>query len=293
LDPVPNLYNIDKLEGTNVTYQEKFNFLMSRLANVYNSGEESPNFWLCDFSDDFVIIYDYQKEGYYKIGYSLEENENAVEVTFDLDGMVEQIPSFKDAAKSFVTIGEDQKNIEELFAMYNEVCGDISNLQEAYDKLEAEFNTYKEAAEAKVYSVMIDDVEYNVETLNEKYIADMAAKAAELEQMAARLAEQEQLCDSVKADLCNLQAQVEQDKKDKLCGDGIALAEEEDELDDDDKEEIKEKCKAYAYTSLQEVEDDIARALYQKKKNNRSKTFKTNVPRKTINDDAKSIFDKI
>lgn len=291
-DQKSDLYNIDTLEGTNVTYQEKFNFLMSRLAKEYPC-EDEPCFWLCDFSEDFVIIHDYKEEKYYKIGYALEENEGVVEVTFDLEGKVEQIPSFKDAVKSFVTIGEEEKNIEELFAMYNDVCKDINDLQAAYEALETEFNTYKEAAEAKVYSVTIDEVEYDVTALNDKYNADMAAKATELEEMAARLAEQEQLCDSVKADLCNLQAKVEQDEKDKLCGDGIALAEEEDELDDDDKEEIKEKCKAYSYKSLQEVEDDIARALYQKKKNNRSKNFKQNVPRNKINDDAKSIFDKI
>jgi hypothetical protein len=89
---------------------------------------------------------------------------------------------------------------------------------------------------------------------------------------------------------------MEKDAADKLCGDGMALVDEEDELDDDDKEEIKNKCCQHSYASLSEVEDDIARALYQKKKNNRSKSFKAGLNTGTpkADDDANiSVFDKL
>jgi hypothetical protein len=177
--------------------------------------------------------------------------------------------------------------------MYTESCEALKAEKDVCAQVKADFEAYKEEVAGRVYTITIDEKEYNVNELNDKYVAELAEKDASIAQLSADLEEQKNLCDGVKADLCNLQAQVEKAEQDKLCGDGIALADEEDDLDEDDKKCIKEKCQAHEYKSLQEVEDDIARALYQKKKNNRSKTFKTNVPRTQINDDAKSIFDKI
>ena len=55
------------------------------------------------------------------------------------------------------------------------------------------------------------------------------------------------------------------------------MDEEEDEIDKDDKKNIKEKCKKFEYSSTEEIENDIAKMLYQQKKNNRQKNFKSNV----------------
>lgn len=83
--------------------------------------------------------------------------------------------------------------------------------------------------------------------------------------------------DSTSAAFEALKEQVAQAEAEKLCASGIALAEEEEDLDKDDKDQIITNCKNGVYASIEEVESDIAKALYNKKKNNRAKNFKSNI----------------
>lgn len=275
-----------KMEVRHMTYGEKLAFLTSKLAEVLGD-DDHCRFWMCDFSDEFVIVNDYEAGKYFKIPYAVNTNEDSIDVSFDLEGKVEQVPTFKDAAREFIAIGEEQKNIDEIYEMYTQSV-------ENYNTLNEEFNSYKSEAESKVYSIEIDGVEYNVESLNEKFIADMAAKQEECDTKAEECKNACEERDAAKDELCDLKAKVAEAEADKLCGDGMALADEEDELDDDDRDAIKEKCSKHEYSSISEVEDDIARALYQKKKNNRSKNFKSGIPTPAkVDDDAISVFDKI
>ena len=262
-----------------MTYMEKLTLLDGKLKEVYGEGEDRCcGYYICDFSDDFVIVHDYEEGKYFKIPFSLVTDEDKMEITFDLEGKIEQIPTYKDIARESVKINDEDKNIDEVFALYTEAQNTISELN------------------SKVYSIVIDEVEYNVESLKEKYDADMAAKDEECKQAKEECEGALEECKNAKEELCNLKAEIEKDAADKLCGDGMALVDEEDELDDDDKEEIKEKCSSHSYASLSEVEDDIARALYQKRKNNRSNKFKAgiNTGSPKADDDANvSVFDKL
>lgn len=281
-----DIENFEQMEGKPMTYQEKLTLLEGKLSEVYRADDdECRGFYICDFSDDFVIIRDYKEGKYFKIPFALDVNEDTMEITFDFENMIEQVPAFKDIPREFVMVNDESKNIDEVFEMYN--------------ASRAELDEFK----AKVYSITIDETEYTVESLKEKYDADMAAKdelfAAKDEECKNAVEECKNAveeCKNAKEELCNLKAEMEKDAADKLCGDGMALVDEEDELDDDDKEEIKNKCSQHSYASLSEVEDDIARALYQKKKNNRSKSFKAGLNTSTpkADDDANiSVFDKL
>ena len=261
-----------------MTYQERLTLLEGELKEVYKSDEEGGccGFYICDFSDDFVIIHDYAKGKYFKIPFELRTDEDTMEITFDFENMIEQMPTYKDVPS--VKIDEEDKNIDEVFDMYNSVRNELDEFK------------------SKVYSISIDEVEYNVETLKEKYDADIAAKDEECKNAKEECDNALEECKNAKEELCNLKAEIEKDAADKLCGEGMALVEAEDELDDDDKDEIKDKCCRNCYSNIAEVEDDIARALYQKKKNNRSKNFKAgiNTSSNKQDDDANvSVFDKL
>lgn len=274
-----DMKNSEQMEGKRMTYQEKLTLLDGALKDVYGEGEERCcGYYICDFSDDFVIVHDYEEGKYFKIPFSLTIDEDKMEITFDLEGKIEQLPTYKDIVRESVKIDDQDKNIDEVFALYTEAQNTISELN------------------SKVYSIVIDEVEYNVESLKEKYDADMAAKEEECKNAKEECEGALEECKNAKEELCNLKAEMEKDAADKLCGEGMALVDDEDELDDDDKEEIKEKCSKHSYASLSEVEDDIARALYQKKKNNRSKSFKAgiNTGKPKADDDANiSVFDKL
>lgn len=287
LEDFSNLY-INTQEDKTMTYAEKLAFLTGKLSEVYPKRDGCcDEFYICDFSDDFVIIRDYRENKYFKINYEIITNEGVAEVTFDLEGRIEQVPSFKDFGREFVSIGEENKNIDELFDMYNTVVGELENTQN-------DFANFKAEQANKVFTVCIDGVEYDVKALEEKYNADLAEKQEQIDSNQLALNDMQAQYNAISEQFETLKAKVARDEADKLCGDGIALAESEEDLDDDDKKDICAKCTANKYTSLNEVEDDIARALYRKKKMHRSKNFKSAIYNNhNASTGSESIFDKL
>ena len=103
----------------------------------------------------------------------------------------------------------------------------------------------------------------------------MAQKDADYSDLNAKFEE-------VNGELESIKEQVKLAAEEKLCDDGCKMIDEEDELDDDDKEEMKKACKNKEYSSIEAVEDDIAKRLYAKKKSNRQKNFKSNIDNSTV-----------
>ena len=237
-----------------MTYAEKRELLEKAL----NLSDENKCFYVVDFSDDFVIINDCEENKFFKISYIMEvenhEEKDTVKYAFDFDSKQEVEPSWKIAKevdliqKSFVSVDGEDFDIDQLLQKYTELkekCENSDNDEEKQRciELEEKFNNLSED-----YSKLSEDYE----TLNGQF-TEISTKYADLTK------------------------EVELAEKERICNLGISMAEEEDELDTDDKKNIKEKCKKFEYSSTEEIENDIAKMLYQQKKNNRQKNFKSNV----------------
>ena len=242
------------LEEKKMTYAEKRELLEKALK----LSDENKCFYVVDFSDDFVIINDCEENKFFKISYIMEvenhEEKDTVKYAFDFDSKQEVEPSWKIAKevdliqKSFVSVDGEDFDIDQLLQKYTELkekCENSDNDEDKqrYIELEEKFNNLSED-----YSKLSEDYE----TLNGQF-TEISTKYADLTK------------------------EVELAEKERICNLGISMAEEEDELDTDDKKNIKEKCKKFEYSSTEEIENDIAKMLYQQKKNNRQKNFKSNV----------------
>lgn len=294
-----DLYIQKNAEVRKMTYQEKRDFLNSKLVEA--AGDDK---YIClDFSDDFVICYSCEENKYYKVMYAIEENEDATAINFDFENKTEQIPSYKDMPKQFVQVGDEEKTIDELFSMYTEAVENLNGLNEKYATLEGEFEDYKKENETKVYSIVIDDVEYNVDTLNAKYTEDIAQKNSEIEELNQKYSDISTECDGLKTECDNLKTecdglktQIENDKKDALCGQLCDMIDDEDDLDEEEKDDLKAKCKAYEFASMEDGVSAIALAVYQKKQATKTRNFKSNAQKaiqNNANDVDKNIFDAL
>ena len=67
-----------------------------------------------------------------------------------------------------------------------------------------------------------------------------------------------------------------------------------EDIEDEDREDIKEKCKNNQYSSINEVEDAIAKAVYKLHKNRKqANSFKSNIVISTPNKSGKDVFGRL
>lgn len=267
--------NID-LGGNRVTYREKMELLTQFLKEQYScDGDENEcGFWLCDFSDEFVIIRDYSVGKFFKIFYSISEDNTVI---FDIESKVEQIEAFVDApAEKVIEINGENKTFSEVVEMYQDVLSKFTDSSEQLTIITEQFNNYKGEYESKKYAVTIDDTEYDIDGICVKYQSELLNKDERIADLNQRLIDVNEQFKLKSEELSTLKDQIRLAEEEKLCKDGKAMVDEEDELDDDDKEDMKKRCDNKQYSSLKDVEDDIAKRLYAKKKNNRQKTFQSN-----------------
>lgn len=269
------LYDNNDLGGNTVTYREKMELLTCAFKEVFHCECEDEcecGFWICDFSDDFIIYRDYHDCKFYKVSY--EMNDDAI--SFDFDGKIEQIEAFIDKPeRETVEVKGEKKFIDEVAEMYADVEGQLADSVEKFATLEKEFEDFKAEYSEKKFTVTIDEVDYDIDGVCEKYNAELAQKDSEYTDLNAKFEE-------VNGELESIKEQVKLAAEEKLCDDGCKMIDEEDDLDDDDKEEMKKACKNNEYSSIEAVEDDIAKRLYAKKKNNRQKNFKSNIGNSTV-----------
>jgi hypothetical protein len=268
------LYDNNNLGGNTVTYREKMELLSKAFAEIFKPESEDCEcgFWICDFSDDFIIYRDYNECKYYKVSYEI--NEDAI--AFDYDNKIEQIETFIDKPeREVVEIKGEKKFIDEVAEMYADVDNQLAESVEKFATLEREFEDFKTEYADKKFTVTIDEVEYDIDGVCEKYAAELAQKDADYSDLNVKFEE-------VNNELSDVKKQIILAAEEKLCDDGCKMIDEEDELDDDDKEEMKKACKNNEYSSIEAVEDDIAKRLYAKKKSNRQKNFKSNIGGSTV-----------
>ena len=88
-------------EVKNVTYSEKMEFLRSALEEVYCKSEDDECcgcFYICDATDEYVIIRDYCEDKYFKINYEI----NTIEATETEDEKTEIKFNLSDTQKKLV-----------------------------------------------------------------------------------------------------------------------------------------------------------------------------------------------
>ena len=263
------LYDNTNMGGNTVTYREKMELLTKSFAEIFSTEEDERDcgFWICDFSDDFIIYRDYKEGKFYKVTY--EMNETAI--TFDFDNKIEQVEAFIDKPeRESVEINGVQKFIEEVAEMYADIEVQFADSVSKFTDLEKEFNDLKAEYAEKKFSVVIEEVEYDIDGVCAKYTAEIEAK----DQAYAELDEK---FNEVSNELADVKENARLAAEKQLCKDGCQMIDEEDELDEEDKKEMKEVCEANKYSSIIEIEDEIARRLYAKKKSNRQKSFKSNI----------------
>ena len=267
------LYDNNDLGGNTVTYREKMELLSGALKEAFCSEDECEcDFWICDFSDDFIIYRDYNECKYYKVSYEMNDNT----IAFDLENKVEQIEAFIDKPeRETVEVKGEKKFINEVAEMYADAEVQLADYVEKYATLEQEFENFKTEYADKKFAITIDEVEYDIDGVFEKYSAELAQKDADYSDLTVKFEE-------ISNELNDMKEQVKLAAEQKLCDDGCKMIDEEDELDDDDKKEMKKACKNNEYSSIEAVEDDIAKRLYAKKKSNRQKNFKSNIGSSTV-----------
>lgn len=267
------LYDNINLGGNTVTYREKMELLSNAFKKAFGDEDECEcGFWICDFSDDFIIYRDYHECKYYKVSYEMNDDT----ISFDMENKVEQIETFVDKPeRETVEIKGEKKFIDEVAEMYADVEGQLADSIEKYAIIEKEFEEFKAEYADKKFSITIDDVDYDIDGVCEKYTAELAQKDTDYSELNTKFEE-------VSGELENIKEQVKLAAEEKLCDDGCKMIDEEDDLDDDDKEEMKKACKNKEYSSIEAVEDDIAKRLYAKKKSNRQKNFKSNIGNSTV-----------
>lgn len=267
------LYDNIILGGNTVTYREKMELLSNAFREAFGSTDECDcGFWICDFSDDFIIYRDYNECKYYKVSYEM----NDTAIAFDIDNKVEQIETFIDKpARETIEVKGEKKFIDEVAEMYAETEEKLAESTEKFATLEKEFEDLKAEYADKKFTVTIDEVEYDIDGVCDKYTAELAQKDADYTDLNAKFEE-------ISGELESVKEQVRLAEEEKLCNDGCKMIDEEDDLDDDDKTEMKKACKNNEYSSIEAVEDDIAKRLYAKKKSNRQKNFKSNIGTSTV-----------
>ena len=269
------LYDNNDLGGNTVTYREKMELLSNAFKEIYTcecEGECDCGFWICDFSDDFIIYRDYHDCKFYKV--SFEMNDTAI--SFDIENKIEQIETFIDKPeRESIEIKGEKKFIDEVAEMYADAEQQLTDSAEKFATLEKEFEDFKTEYADKKFAVTIDEVEYDIDGVCEKYTTELNQKDADYSELNTKFEEVSNELESVKE-------QIKLAAEEKLCNDGCKMIDEEDELDDDDKEEMKKACKNKEYSSIEAVEDDIAKRLYAKKKSNRQKNFKSNIGSSTV-----------
>lgn len=270
------LYNNVDLEGKKVTYREKMELLTQSLTEVYADVDNDCDcgFWICDFSDEFVIIRDYCENKFYKIPYVISDD-NAI--SFDIENKIEQIETFVDAPKATIEIDGQEKTFAEVVDLYKEIAEKFNNSTVEIANLNTDLEALRTEYEGKKYSVVIEEQEYDIDGICAKYQADLSDKDQEIEKLNGEVSEINGKYEAVSDELNTLKEQVQLAAEEKLCNDGCVMVDEEEELDEADKKEIKNKCMNKSYTSLEEVETDIAKCLYVKRRNNRQKNFKSNI----------------
>ena len=274
-----NIKNKPKTEGIQVTYKEKRDFLESRLADIMPKDENGYcSFWVCDFSDSDVVIRDYCANKFYKIGYTMNEEDNSV--TFDLENKTEVFEGFKEFSEKTIEFNGEQKTIEDFSQMYSE--------------LQTEYDNYKNDMSQKVFTVTIDEQEYDINQVCEKYNADIEAKDATIEQFKTDLETMTNNYNTVNGELEDLKAQMKAKCEEEIRERGCQLADDEEDIEDEDREDIKEKCKNNQYSSINEVEDAIAKAVYKVHKNRKqANSFKSNIVISTPNKSEKDVFGRL
>lgn len=268
-DKMSILYDNKSMGGNTVTYREKMELLSKAFAGVFVSEEDECEcgFWICDFSDNFIIYRDYKECKFYKVVY--EMNEDAI--TFDLDNKIEQVEAFIDKPqRESVEINGVQKFIEEVAEMYAESEASLAESSEKFNALSEEFDNFKAEYSEKKFSITIDEVEYDIDGVCAKYTEEIAQKDLAYSELNEKF-------EATSRELSETKEQIRLAEEKQLCNDGCKMIDEEDDLDEEDKKEMKEACEANKYSSIVEVEEDIARRLYAKKKSNRQKSFKSNI----------------
>ena len=275
-DKMSILYDNKNMGGNTVTYREKMELLSKAFAEAFGANEDECEcgFWICDFSDDFIIYRDYKECTFYKVAY--EVNEDAI--SFDFDNKIEQIEAFIDKPeRESVEINGVRKFIDEIAEMYSESESNLAESTEKLNDLSKEFDDYKAEYAEKKFSITIDEVEYDIDGVCEKYTQEIAQKDEELANKDIAYSELNVQFEAVSNELGELKESVRLAEEKQLCNEGCKMIDEEDELDDDDKKEMKQACEENKYSSIVEVEEDIAKRLYAKKKSNRQKSFKSNI----------------
>ena len=204
--------------------------LSNAFREAFGSEDECDGgFWICDFSDDFIIYRDYHECKYYKVSYEMNDDT----ISFDIENKVEQIETFIDKPhRETVEVKGEKKFIDEVAEMYADVEGQLADSIEKYAIIEKEFEEFKAEYADKKFSITIDDVDYNIDGVYEKYTAELAQKDADYSEFNTKFEE-------VSRELENLKEQAKLAAEEKLCDDGCKMIDEEDDLDDDDKEEMK------------------------------------------------------
>ena len=151
---------------------------------------------------------------------------------------------------------------------------------------------------SKVFSVTIDEQEYNIEQLQEKYNSDIQAKD---EKFAEDIKLKNEEVEKINGDLAQFKSDLEDmttkfnSANEELEGLKAKIKMDEEDMDDEDRKEIKEKCKNNKYSSVSEVEDDIAKAVYKVHKNRKqNNSFKSNIPNPQFNNEMnKDVFGRL
>ena len=298
-----NSKKIPKKEEKDVTYNQKREIVETYLSKFKDEDDNCcySKYYVCDMADNFIIIRDCDEQCYFKVSYSINEQEDNT-VSLDLGNKTVVLSDWVEKKERFVEIEGENLDIDTLLTKFNEQAEQIVSLNDQINNqsITKEF-------------VAIDEVEYDVNSMFEKYTLDLENKNTEnfnlnqtnetltasvtelngtietlnqtvdgLNQKVDTYAELQNSFDTLtqsfndtETELTNLKTQIFQEKTLEMEEKAIAMADEED-LTDEEKEKIVNKCKNSEYTSLEEIEKDIAYAsfkLKKEKKENQAKEF--------------------
>jgi hypothetical protein len=315
-----NSKKIPKKEEKDVTYNQKREIVEIYLSKFKDEDDNCcySKYYVCDMADSFVIIRDCDEQCYFKVPYSINEEEDNT-LNLSLDNKTVVLSDWVEKKERFIEIEGENIDIDTLLTKFNEQAEQLISLND-------QINNQSVTKEF----VTIDEVEYDVNSMFEKYTLDLENKNTEnfnlnqtnetltttvtelnetvdgLNQKIDTYAELQNSFDTLNAtfaekeiELTAVKQEIFKLKMSEIEIEALKMAEEED-IDEEDKKAIELKCQNSEYSSIEEVQKDVAFASFKKrqaKKENMSKKFESNIidtiKDKNTNQDKKNSFDKL
>lgn len=228
-------------EEESLNYCDMRDFICNK---AYESGLPKSNVAI-DFNENHLIVKNLENNKIFKINYTSDNDTetNKIKYNFSVDDMEEE----------YIYESIYMKNISK---KYSELEGTYNKLFEDYSTLDEKFNDSESKCSA--LETKCGELEGKCETSDQK-CSDLEEKCRGLEEKCS-----------------NLEIEIKNAKSEGVSKAGVLMIENESDLNSEDKEELIDKCNNCRYSSLEEVETDIATRLYRSKKN-KTKTFSQNI----------------